>query len=61
MENGYRKVCLNSDSAVAIDLIENVCPQNHPCISIVSRINRIKMQRVGGVLSTYIQIGKPGR
>ncbi|MCI17164.1 ribonuclease H protein, partial [Trifolium medium] len=41
-EKGYRKVCFESDSAVAIDLIEKGCPQNHPCASIVSRINRLK-------------------
>jgi hypothetical protein len=40
---------------------ENVCPQNHPYASTVSRINRLKMQRVGGVLPTYIHAGKTGR
>jgi ribonuclease HI len=44
MENGYRQVCLESDSTVAIYRIEKSCPQNHPFASIVSRINRLKMQ-----------------
>ncbi|MCI79839.1 hypothetical protein A2U01_0101110, partial [Trifolium medium] len=30
MEKGYRRVCVESDSAVAINLIDNGCPPNHP-------------------------------
>jgi ribonuclease HI len=43
-EIGYRKVILESDSAVTIDLIMKGCPDNHPCATIVSFINRLKMQ-----------------
>ncbi|MCI20290.1 ribonuclease H protein, partial [Trifolium medium] len=43
-EKGYRKVILESDSTVAIDLIVKDYPDNHPCATIVSFINRLKMQ-----------------
>jgi hypothetical protein len=43
-EIGYRKVILESDSAVTIDLIMKGCQDNNPCATIVSFINRLKMQ-----------------
>jgi hypothetical protein len=32
------------DSAIAVDLIVKGCPSNHPCSSISTRINCLKMQ-----------------
>ncbi|MCI34447.1 ribonuclease H protein, partial [Trifolium medium] len=43
-EKGYRKVILESDSTVAVDLIVKGCPDNRLCASIISSINRLKMQ-----------------
>ncbi|WJX29889.1 hypothetical protein P8452_18486 [Trifolium repens] len=42
-ENGYQKVIIETDSVTAVDLIVKGCLPNHPCASIVSRINRLKM------------------
>jgi ribonuclease HI len=43
-EKGYQKVIVETDSVHAVDLLGKGCPPNHPCASIVSRINRLKMQ-----------------
>ncbi|CAJ2671139.1 unnamed protein product [Trifolium pratense] len=43
-EKGYSKVILESDSIVVVDLIVKRCPDNHPCASIISSINCLKMQ-----------------
>ncbi|MCH83633.1 putative ribonuclease H protein, partial [Trifolium medium] len=43
-ENGFNRVMFESDSVIDVDLIVKGCPPNHSCSSIVSRINRLKMQ-----------------
>jgi coenzyme F420-reducing hydrogenase gamma subunit len=43
-EKGYQKVVVETNSVHVVDLLVKGCPPNHPCASIVSRINRLKMQ-----------------
>jgi ribonuclease HI len=59
-EKGFNRIMFESDPTIAVYLIVKGCPSNHPCSSIVTRIDRLKMQDLGGVLSSYLQAGKPG-
>jgi ribonuclease HI len=43
-EKGYQKIVIETDSVTVVDLMVKGCPPNHPCASIVSRINRLRMQ-----------------
>jgi ribonuclease HI len=43
-EKGFTRVMFESDSATIVDLIVKECPPNHPYSSIITRIDRLKMQ-----------------
>jgi len=41
---GYRTLFLESDSAIAVSLVNKGCSSTHPCFSIVFLINRLMMK-----------------